>query len=88
MEHNCNKICYKKWVEVNDLSSGHYSVHKNIRFKASMSTTNLCDYRDVYIVVKGIITVTGPNNVNRRNRKLIFKNNTPFRSCITKTTHL
>ena len=25
----------KKWVEVNDLSSGQYSVKKNIRFKTS-----------------------------------------------------
>ena len=49
-----------------------------------MLRSNLCDYSDAYIVVKGIITVTGTNPNNRRNKKLIFKNNAPFRSCITK----
>ena len=39
---------------------------------------------DASIVVKGIISVTGTNNANRRNKKLTFKNNAPFRSCITK----
>ena len=37
-----------------------------------------------YIVVKGIINVTGTNANNRRNKKLTFKNNAPFRSCISK----
>ena len=34
--------------------------------------------------MKGIISVTGTNGANRRNKKLIFKNNVPFRSLITK----
>ena len=29
-------------------------------------------------------SVTGTNNANRRNKKLTFKNNAPFRSCISK----
>ena len=74
----------KKWVEVNDLSSGQYSVNKNIKFKTSMLRSDLCDYSDAYIVVKGIINVTGTNANNRRNKKLTFKNNAPFRSCISK----
>ena len=28
-----SKLFTKKWVEINDLSSGQYSVNKNIRFK-------------------------------------------------------
>ena len=71
-------------VGANDLSSGQYSVNKNIRFNASMLRSDLCDYSNADIVVKGTISVTGTNNANRRNKKLIFKNNTPFRSCITK----
>ena len=43
-------------MEVNDLSSGQYSVNKN-RFKASMLRSDLCDYNDVYVVVKWKITV-------------------------------
>ena len=49
----------KKWIEVNDLSSGQYSVNKNIRFKTSMLRSDLCDYSDAYIVAKGRITVEG-----------------------------
>ena len=38
-----SKFVTKKWFEVNDLSSGHYSVNKNIRFKTSMLRSDLCD---------------------------------------------
>ena len=40
-----------------------------------MLRSDLCDYSDVYIVVKGRISVTDTNNANRGNKKLIFKNN-------------
>ena len=56
-----------------------------------MLRSNLCDYSDAYILVKGTITVTSPgvnNNANnkrdKRNRPLILKNNAPFVSCITR----
>ena len=56
-----------------------------------MLRSNLCDYSDAYILVKGNITVTAPgvnNNANntrdKRNRPLILKNNAPFVSCITR----
>ena len=49
-----------------------------------MLTSDLCDYSDVYIVVKGTITAEGNNVAKTRNKKLIFKNNAPFRSCISK----
>ena len=44
----------------------------------------MCDYSDPYIAVKGRITVRGTNNDKRKNIKLTFKNNAPFRSCISK----
>ena len=54
-----------------------------------MLKSNLCDYSDAYILVKGTITVTAPgvnngaNNIrDKRNRPLILKNNAPFVSCI------
>ena len=56
-----------------------------------MLRSNLCDYSDVYILVKGTITVTvtgannGPNNIrDKKGRPLILKNNAPFVSCITR----
>ena len=41
-----SKFLTKKLIEVNHLSSGQYSVNKNIRFKTSMSRSDLCDYSD------------------------------------------
>ena len=55
-----------------------YSEDKTIRFKTSILRSNLCDYSDAYIVVKGRISVRG-NNANKINKKLTFKNNVPFR---------
>ena len=56
-----------------------------------MLRSNLCDYSDVYILVKGTITVTATgvnndaNNIrDKKNRPLILKNNAPFVSCITR----
>ena len=50
-----------------------------------MWRSDLCDYSDVYIVVKATITVDGKNDNNKKiEKKLSFKNNDPFRSCISK----
>ena len=52
-----------------------------------MIRTNLCDYIDAYILVKGTVSV--PNMaaqcaaVNKTNKEVTFKNWTPFTSCIT-----
>ena len=48
----------KKWIEVYDQSEGNYNVNKEIRIKTSMLRSDLCDFGDAYIVVKGNITVT------------------------------
>ena len=77
-----------KFVKVNNLSNT-YNKNKSIRFKTLMLRSNLCDYSDAYILVKGTITVNGivngaENEILRRNRPLILKNNAPFVSCMTK----
>ena len=46
-------------IEESDLSSGQYSVNKNIRFETSMLRSDLCDYSDAYILVKGTVTWRG-----------------------------
>ena len=46
----------------------------------------MCDYSHVYIVAKGKITVTNPNN-NAYDKKIAFKNNALFTSCILKTNN-
>ena len=48
-----------------------------------MLRSNFCDYSDAYIVVKGKITVTRPNSV-LHDKKLAFKDNALFTSCISK----
>ena len=49
-----------------------------------MLRSDLCDFSDAYIVVKGRIAVTGTSNKSRKNTPLAFKNNKPFISCISK----
>ena len=49
-----------------------------------MLRSDLCDYSDAYIVVKGTITLDGTANANKRNKSTAFKNNAPFISCISK----
>ena len=48
-----------------------------------MLRSDLCDFSDVYIVVKEDITVTEPNNA-KWNKVVAFKNNAPFINCIPK----
>ena len=76
----------KKWVEVHDQSGSaddRYKPNKQIRFKTSMLRSDLCDYSDAYIVVKGDITIANPNSA-LYDKKLAFKNDAPFTSCISK----
>ena len=52
--------------------------------KTSILRSDLSDYSDAFIVIKRRISVAGNNLANRMNKKLTFKNNTPFRSCVSK----
>ena len=78
------RFATKKWIEVYDQSEKNYNVNKEIRIKTPMLRSDLCDFSDVYIVVKGTITVTNLDNGNR-NKAVAFKNNAPFINCISKT---
>ena len=74
----------RRWIQDNDLSNAKYFVNKSVRFKTLMLRSDLCNYSDACNVPKGRITVRGTNDDNRRNKNLIFRNNAPFRSCISK----
>ena len=87
---NLSKFVTREYVRANSLSNT-YNRNKSRRFKTPILRSNLCDYSDAYILVKGTITVTAPganngaNNIrDKRNRPLILKNNAPFVSCITR----
>ena len=82
------KFVTKKWIEVYDQSQGNYNVNKQIRIKTSMLRSDLCDFSDVYIVVKGDIIVSKkrftasdferPNNRNLNATKTNNANSTAF----------
>ena len=74
----------KKWIEVQSQSGNTYNTSKPIRFKTSMLRSDLCDYSDAYVWVKGKATVTNPNGNANFNKELTLKNNAPFISCISK----
>ena len=48
----------KKWIKIIYLSGGQYSANKNIRFKTPMLRSDLCDYNNVYLIVKKRTNVT------------------------------
>ena len=52
-----SKFRTRNWVEINDDIRGAYFPNKQIRFKTAMLRSSLCDYSDVYVVLKGNISV-------------------------------
>ena len=56
-----------------------------------MLRSDLCDFSDAYIVVKGTITLTKTDErrfIDIRNRLSAFKNNAPFTNCISKINNV
>ena len=84
-----SKFRTRNWVEINYESRGAYTSN-DIKFKTTMLRSNLCDYADAYILVKGTITITGAGNddaakrLDERNKGVIFKNCAPFTKCISR----
>ena len=86
---NVPRFITKKWIEVHDQSGSaedRYKPSKQIRFKTSMLRSDLCDFSDAYIVVKGTITVIDSNN-EAYDKKLAFKSNASFVPCISKVNN-
>ena len=84
----------KKWVDVHDQpgdANDRYKVNKPVRFKTSILRSDLCDFSDAYIVVKGHITLTKAANrdfIDLRGSFLAFRNNAPFTNCISKINNV
>ena len=77
------RFATKKWIEVYNQSEKIDSVNKKIRIKTPMLRSDLCDFTDSYIVVKGTITATNPDNA-KSNKSVAFKCNASFTNCISK----
>ena len=73
-----SKFRTRNWVETNDEQRGTYTGN-NIKFKTTMLRSNLCDYGDAYILVRGTITITGVGDddaakqLEERNKDVTFK---------------
>ena len=77
------RFVVKKWIEAYDQSERNCSPNKEIRIKRSIIRSDLWHYSNAYIIVKGDITVTNPDNA-KRNKAVTFKNNASFINCISK----
>ena len=83
-----SKFKTRNWVEINDESRGTYTSN-DIKFKTTMLRSNLCDYVDAYILVKGTIAITGAGDddaakrLDEQNKGVTFKNCAPFTKCIS-----
>ena len=63
--------------------------HRMLIAKSNLESS-LCDYSDVYMLVKGTITVnnTADADANNTNKKVIFKNCAPFTNCIIEINNI
>ena len=77
-----SKFSTKNSIEIKDHSKGMYYSNSDI-----IVTSSLCDYSDVYILVKGRITITrkgaddAARQADERDKGIIFKNHAPFINC-------
>ena len=73
-----SKFRTRNWVETKDESRGTYT-GDDIKFKTTMLRSNLFDYADAYILVKGTITIAGDGDddaakrLDKINKGVIFK---------------
>ena len=74
-----SKFVTRKWNFVNDQSNGNYDVWNEIIYNTEVLTLSCCNYSDIYILVRGDITI-----VWDKETQVAFKNYAPFRKCITK----
>ena len=59
-EASDSKCVTRKWNIVNDQSNVDYNVGSAIIYNKNVLKSNLCDYNDVYILIRGDITDIAP----------------------------
>ena len=64
---------------INDQLNSNYNVGNEIIYNTEVLKSNLCDYNDAYILLRGDITV-----IRHHVTQLVFKNCATFTKCITK----
>ena len=78
-EPSDSKFVTRKWNIVNDQSNKKYDEGSEIICDAEVLKSNVCDYNDTYILVKGDITVTTTSTA-----QVSFKHCAPFTKNIIK----
>ena len=56
-ETNNSKFVTRKWNIVNDKPKSNYEVTNEITYNTEIWKSNVCDYNDAYILVRGHVTV-------------------------------
>ena len=75
----------KKWIEIHPQLTKDFKTNKEIKFKTSMLRSDLCDYSEAYVWVKGDVSAKDTSSYSNTMHKLfVFKNNAPFLSCVSK----
>ena len=75
--NNC-KFVTKKCNIFNNIRKANYNAGNEIAYNTEILKFKLCDYNDVYFLVKSDITVTVASET-----QLSFKNCAPFIKCIS-----
>ena len=79
-EANHSKFLTRKWNIINDNSKANYVVWNEIIYKTKVLRSNLGDYNDVYILLRGDIAIEDSYLAT----KVAFTNWATFTKCITK----
>ena len=79
-----SKFSANNWIETNDHSREVYNFNSDIGFKTLNLKSRLCNYNDVYILVKGTITIAAAGaavaarKADERDKGVTFKNCASF----------
>ena len=74
-----SRFVTRKWNIVNNQSNANYNIGNEVIYNTEVLNSNLCDYNDAYILVKGDITVIAAPKT-----QVCLKYCAPFSKCITK----
>ena len=78
-EASNSKFVSRKLIIVNDQSNTNYDVGNEIIYDTEVLKSNICDYNDTYILVRGDITIIAVHVTQEA-----FKSCSPFINCFTK----
>ena len=88
-----SKFRKKSWLEVNEEWPASYKIGSQIGFKTLILKPSLFDYINAYILVSGIITITGAGKDDRSkprdevNKGVILENCMLLTHCISETNN-